>query len=216
MTTGGAPAAAPADVAAAALLDGYERSLPQVYGYLVARCGSVAVAEDITSETFLGAVAAVKNGTAPVPTTAWLVGIARHKLVDHWRRQEREQRKLTAVADLSEDTEDPWDERLQIGRAREVLDALAPHHRAALVLRYLDGLTVPEVSDHLGRTVHATEALLVRARRAFRSLYEQGEVDGGSGRIGDGAAAGGAARGATSKQPPEPDQTTPHDGGRQP
>lgn len=173
----GTPAARATDVAAEALLDGYERSLPQVYGYLVARCGSAALAEDLTSETYLGAVAAVQGGTSPVPTTAWLIGIARHKLVDHWRRQEREQRKLTAVADLHDDTDDPWDERLQIGRAREVLAELGPHHRSALVLRYLDGLTVAEVSDHLDRTVHATEALLVRARRAFRTLYEQGEAD---------------------------------------
>ena len=46
------------------------------------------------------------------------------------------------------------------------------HHRAALTLRYLDGLPVPEVASHLDRTVHATEALLVRARAAFRRIYE--------------------------------------------
>jgi RNA polymerase sigma-70 factor (ECF subfamily) len=39
-------------------------------------------------------------------------------------------------------------------------------------LRYLDGLPVPEVARHLDRTVHATEALLVRARAAFRRIYE--------------------------------------------
>ena len=50
------------------------------------------------------------------------------------------------------------------------------HHRAALTLRYLDGLPVPEVANHLGRTVHATEALLVRARTAFRHAYGE-EVD---------------------------------------
>jgi RNA polymerase sigma-70 factor (ECF subfamily) len=43
------------------------------------------------------------------------------------------------------------------------------------VLRYLDGLSVPEVAEALGRTVHATEALLVRARAAFRRVYEEGE-----------------------------------------
>jgi RNA polymerase sigma-70 factor (ECF subfamily) len=40
------------------------------------------------------------------------------------------------------------------------------------MLRYLDGLPVPEVARHLDRTVHATEALLVRARAAFRRIYE--------------------------------------------
>lgn len=44
-------------------------------------------------------------------------------------------------------------------------------HRAALTLRYLDGLPVPEVARALGRTVHATEAVLTRARAAFRRSY---------------------------------------------
>ena len=43
-----------------------------------------------------------------------------------------------------------------------------------LTLRYLDGLPVPEVADLLGRTVHTTEALLVRARNAFRAEYAEG------------------------------------------
>ena len=56
-----------------------------------------------------------------------------------------------------------------------MLQRLGPHHRAALTLRYMDDLPVPEVADLLGRTVHATEALLVRARRAFRSHYPEPE-----------------------------------------
>lgn len=156
-----------------ALLAGYDRSMPQVYGYLVSRVGSPAVAEDLTSETFLAAVTAVEAGTLRQPTVAWLIGVARHKLVDHWRRQGREDRRLHAVADLTETVDDPWDVRLEVAHAHHVLGGLGPHHRSALVLRYLDGLSVPEVAASLGRTVHATEALLVRARRAFRTAYEQ-------------------------------------------
>jgi RNA polymerase sigma-70 factor (ECF subfamily) len=44
-----------------------------------------------------------------------------------------------------------------------------------LTLRYLDDLSVPEVASELGRTVHATEALLSRARRAFRRAYDERE-----------------------------------------
>jgi RNA polymerase sigma-70 factor (ECF subfamily) len=43
------------------------------------------VAEDLTAETFLAAVSAVQRDTVPDLTVAWLVGVARHKLVDHWR-----------------------------------------------------------------------------------------------------------------------------------
>jgi RNA polymerase sigma-70 factor (ECF subfamily) len=42
-----------------------------------------------------------------------------------------------------------------------------------LTLRHLDGLSVPEVAEHLGRSVQATDALLSRARAAFRRDYPE-------------------------------------------
>jgi len=157
------------------LLDLYDEALPHVYGYLVSRCGDRALAEDLTAESFVAAVAALRKPEAPALTTAWLIGVARHKLVDHWRRVEREQRGLRLVHDHDADTDDPWDEVLDEMRAGQALALVGPHHRAALTLRYLDGLPVPDVAECLGRSVHATEALLVRARRAFRRAYTTGE-----------------------------------------
>lgn len=156
------------------LLTVFDEALPKVYGYMLSRSGDQALAEDLTADTFMAAAAAVWNGSAPTPTTRWLTGIARHKLADHWRRVDREQRALRLV-EASEATEDdPWDARLDVIRAREVLAGLRPQHRAALTLRHVDGLSVPEVATHLGRTVHATEALLSRARAAFRDRYAEG------------------------------------------
>jgi RNA polymerase sigma-70 factor, ECF subfamily len=153
------------------LLELYDEALPHVYGYLLARCRDKPLAEDLTAETFLAAVTAVGKPDAPPCSVAWLIGVARHKLADHWRRQEREERGLRLLDGPTAD--DPWDETVDAIRARAVLDELGPHHRAALTLRYLDGLPVPEVAGHLGRTVHATEALLVRARTAFRNAYRE-------------------------------------------
>ncbi len=156
-----------------ALVSLYDSALPEVYGYLASRCGSANVAEDLTSETFLAAVDAVRRHAVPELTVAWLIGVARHKLVDHWRRAEREGRALQAVDDPGGNVDDAWDVRLDIMRAHDTLATLGAHHRSALTLRYLDGLPVPEVASCLGRTVGATEVLLVRARKAFRSTYEQ-------------------------------------------
>ncbi|MEU5878972.1 sigma-70 family RNA polymerase sigma factor [Spirillospora sp. NPDC047279] len=156
-----------------ALLDLYDAALPEVYGYLLSRCGLRTLAEDLTAETFLAAVEAVRKEAPPELSTAWLVGVARHKLADHWRRADREQRMLRAIDGGGPDTDDPWDERLDALLAREVLQELGPHHRAVLTLRYLDGLPVPQVAEHLDRTVRATEALLVRAKAAFRQEYDR-------------------------------------------
>src|ERR1700761_1825343 len=157
------------------LLELYDDALPHVYGYLLARCGDTGLAEELTSESFLAAVHAVRKPGAPDPSVPWLIGVARHKLADHWRRVEREQRGLRLLDGGRALVDDPWDSAVDRIRARAVLDQLGPHHRAALTLRYLDGLPVPEVASHLDRTVHATEALLVRARAAFRRSYEEGD-----------------------------------------
>ena len=161
-----------------ALLALYDSAMPEVYGYLASRSGSATVAEELTSETFLAAVDAVRRDRVPELTVAWLIGVARHKLVDHWRRAERENRSLRAVdADPVGTPADEWDIRLDALAAHRTLARLGAHHRGALTLRYLDGLPVRDVADALGRTVGATEVLLVRAKAAFRDLYEHGEED---------------------------------------
>lgn len=155
------------------LLALYDEALPAVYGYLLRRCADRSVAEDLTSETFLACAAGLSD--APPLTVGWVVGIARHKLVDHWRRQARGERLLESLPGGLDD--DPWDATLDRLRAQEVLCSLGAHHRAALTLRYLDDLSVPQVAAALDRSLHATEALLVRARSAFRTAYERSAGD---------------------------------------
>jgi len=157
------------------LLELYDDALPHVYGYLLARCGDASLAEDLTAESFLAAVHAARKPGAPGPSVPWLIGVARHKLADHWRQAGRERRGLRLLDSGPLPADDPWDTVVDRIRAQDVLGRLSPHHRAALTLRYIDGLPVTEVARHLERTLHATEALLVRARAAFRRIYEAEE-----------------------------------------
>ena len=154
-----------------ALLDIYDTAVPAVYGYLKPRCGDDALAEDLTAETFLSACDAVQRGKVDDVTVAWLIGIARHKLVDHWRWRERYEKHLRAVADVREDAEDPWDAALDAMTVERALGSLTAVNRLALTLRYLDGLPVAEVASLLNRTIAATDQVLARARRAFRDNF---------------------------------------------
>ena len=168
--------------AEADLLVLYDLALPQVYGYLLRRCGDRDLAEELTSETFLAAANVARRPDPSPLDVGWLIGVARHKLADHWRRQAREQRNMRAVATdptVAAAKVDPWDARLDALQARAALVRLAPQHRAALTLRYVDDLPVSQVAGLLGRTVHATEALLVRARHEFRAIHDREEGSDG-------------------------------------
>lgn len=153
-----------------------DAALPVVYDYLVRRCGSRAIAEDLLSDTVVAAVAQVTSGRTGDLSIPYLVGIARHKLADHWRREARATRHLESVAftaDEARSEPEPFDSE----RTARTLAGLSPMQRMALVLRYVDGLSVAEVATEVGRSLHATETLLMRAKAAFRSHYSLVEVD---------------------------------------
>jgi RNA polymerase sigma-70 factor (ECF subfamily) len=101
----------------------------------------------------------------------WLIGTARHKLIDHWRRNGRQHDALAELWDDMPAPVDPHDQPIEVETAQSTLAVLAPLHRTVLTLRYCDGLPVGDVANTIGRTVHATEALLTRAKAAFRSNY---------------------------------------------
>jgi len=151
----------------------YGETLPAVYGYLLHRCGgSAATAEDLTQETFAAAVAELRKGREIDNPPAWVIGIARHKLLDHYRRQARAERVVELPDGDGADLPDDRD-----GEARErTIAALAlvpAAQRAALVLRHVDGYSVPEVAGLLGRSVEAVESLLARGRISFRRAYAE-------------------------------------------
>lgn len=172
----------------------YDRAVPRVYGYFFHRCGGASgIAEELTQETFLTAVTAIRAGRPIVAPLPWLFGIARHKLLDHYRREAR----IGAGTLVSweawhgggEEPEandgdlglEPWDEGNRRERTLTALAALPVAQRQALTLRYLDGLSVPEIADALGRGVHAVESLLARGRATFKRAYlaQQEVADGG-------------------------------------
>jgi RNA polymerase sigma-70 factor, ECF subfamily len=164
----------PSPRAPGALSSMYDEALPAVYGYLLRRCGSVELAEDLTSATFVAAATAVQRDTVPDLSVAWLVGVARHKLVDHWRHRAMAERSLTLLEGGGDESVDPAQEIVDAEAARVLLRELPPDYCTVLTLRYLDDLSVPDTADLIGRSVHATESLLARARNAFRDLYGGG------------------------------------------
>jgi RNA polymerase sigma-70 factor (ECF subfamily) len=105
----------------------------------------VPLPEDRTAETLLAAVDAVRRDHLAPVSVPWLVGVARHKLVDHWRRQAREEKGLRAVeADgrrRQDRRDDEWDVRLDAMGASNNLALLWPLHRAVLTLYYFDDLS---------------------------------------------------------------------------
>ena len=152
----------------------YRASLPEVYAYVLHRCGTRSVAEDIVQETYLAAVKALNTNSVDELNIRWLIGVARYKILDHFRRQSRSPRTADEPVDevvTSDAALDAWSLEPSRDGVQTALDALTPVHRMVLLLRHLDGYPVTEIASAIGKSVHATESLLVRARQTFKRRY---------------------------------------------
>lgn len=153
----------------------YERHLPAIWRYVRLNVDQQQVAEDVVSETFLSAFRNLKAFRSESGTAyGWLLGIARHKLVDLRRRASRAQFRTLSATEEPTDY-DPSYGTLLATEARtavlQVLESLPDNERLVLELKYFDCLSVREIAERMARTEKAVEAMLYRARQSFRRRY---------------------------------------------
>ena len=155
----------------------YDAHVDTVYRYVYRRCRDHALAEDVTQETFVDVVRSeVEPSTV---TVAWLLTVARNKLVDILRRQIRYEEKLQIIANsLSSSPVVDTVERLIIEQA---LESLPVHYRLVITLHYLNGMTIAAIARELERSPKSIEGLMTRARRSLEAELQavRAENEGG-------------------------------------
>jgi RNA polymerase sigma-70 factor (ECF subfamily) len=149
----------------------YRQYLDPVYRYCYHRLGSKEVAEDVTSQVFAKALAALPAYRGERPFRSWLFAIAHNAIVDAHRTRWRH-RPLDVANEVLDPTASPEDLALAAERDRAVqtlLAALTPDQARVIELR-LVGLTEVEIARVLDRRPGAIRALQFRALIRLRSL----------------------------------------------
>lgn len=144
----------------------YRAHVDEVYRYVFRRCRDHALAEDVVHDVFT-TVARTVDEPADI-SIGWLKRVARNQLIDIIRRNDNYERKLRLLNAATARPSDTATETL--GAA---LDLLAPINRVVLTLRYLDGLSIAEISEALNRPPKGVEALITRSRAALRLALEE-------------------------------------------
>lgn len=158
----------------------YDHALPVVFGFVHARCGGDrTLAQDITQDAFVEAVRCRDRFDGRSEPVTWICGIARHRLADHYRHEQRDRRRTLQLAGQAQQAPDPAESAGTSDSVRRALHHLPTGQQQVLVLHYLDGAPVREIAQLLGRTEGSVESLLSRGRAAFRRELgaEAGEPD---------------------------------------
>jgi RNA polymerase sigma-70 factor (ECF subfamily) len=158
-----------------------------LYRYALLRVSDPDLAGDLVQDTFLSALKGVENFRGGSTVRTWLVGILKHKIIDHYRRNKTEVLATDAALGNEDDdldhvdrASDRWSEApSQLVENREFwatftscLEGLPEAHRRAFSLREFDGLPGEEICKILDVTPSNLWVMLHRARAKLRRCLE--------------------------------------------
>ena len=149
--------------------------------YLNTYTGNLREAEELAMDAFvkLGIKRPQNRQLASFKT--WFYTIARNLAINHLRKKARSREvSLDDCQEMLNDQitlEQHYIRKEQMIHLHQSMQKLSPVHRQILWLTYFEGFTAKQSAQVIHRTVHATEALLSRARKALRhQLEEEGFV----------------------------------------
>jgi RNA polymerase sigma-70 factor (ECF subfamily) len=157
----------------------YDHYHASVYRFLYYRVGSVPLAEDLTAETFFRALRSMSSFRwQGKDFGAWLMTIARNLAMDHFKAgRTRLEQTTEDMATLDTTTEGPENAVLSLLTNEALLEALSQlptEQRECLVMRFLQGLSIAETADALGRSAGAVKQLQLRGVRNLAKILPEG------------------------------------------
>lgn len=161
----------------------YDRYVDTVFRFIYFRVGNRQLAEDLTSDTFLRALKRIGSFTwQGRDLGAWLVTIARNLVADHFKSG-RYRLEITTGDVLDADKEDRGPEGTPEAAVVDhitnvtlltAVKRLNPEQQECIVLRFLQGFSVAETAQAMGKNEGAIKALQYRAVRALARLLPDG------------------------------------------
>lgn len=155
-----------------------ERYADCLYSYVRRRVMPQAeTVDDLVQEVFLAAWNSLRSFRGEASLRNWLLGIARHKIEDYYRKRLREPEVLDEInEELPEQVfipryEDQLDRAANFEKTYRVLAKLPESYGLVLLWRYLEQRSAREMAQLTGRTEKAVERLLARARDRFRKEW---------------------------------------------
>jgi RNA polymerase sigma-70 factor (ECF subfamily) len=158
----------------AAYREALHRIAARLRGYLRRRMQAVPDdVEDLVQETLLALH--LQRGTydPALPVSAWVLAIARHKLVDLWRRRGRQEALHDPIDDVDEaELAAPLADGGSQRDLAQLLGALPEAQRRAIVLTKIEGLSVTEASQRTGASESAIKVQVHRGLKRLAALVK--------------------------------------------
>lgn len=148
----------------------------EIYIYIFLRVRHKQESEDMTQETFVKAIRTEERYIeGSVNISALLKTIARNLIIDRWRKKQKTLDPLTLepeliLTDIGSDLEKIIEQKEQVAYALSILN---DEQRRVITLRLLQGLSVKETANLLGRSENFVKVTQFRAIHKVKDLMKK-------------------------------------------
>ena len=156
----------------------YDRFGPLVYSLCRRGVAVEADAEDVTQQVFISAWKSRDRYDASRPLGAWIVGIAKFKILDAQRAAGRRRDTATESVSAAEESprRDPLDQLADRMVLVDALTALPPERRTVLERAFFSDLTHPQIAAELDLPVGTVKSHIRRGLASLREHLEGASV----------------------------------------
>lgn len=168
------------------ILSGHEPSLRLFYqthigkltSFVRKKIGDETDVEEIVQDTFIASLEALRDFTFRCSLSTFLCSIAKRKVVDFYRKKKLKRilfsqfPQFESLMSILTTPEEKLDETLLVEKIERTFNALTPRYARILRLKYIEGLSVSQISQELSISFKSVESILFRARRAFVAYYD--------------------------------------------
>ncbi len=150
---------------------------PELHRYVARMIGSTVDAEDVVQDTLVKAHDSLALLNSRSNVRGWLFRIAHNKAIDQLRRDANEPLELLDEYPMTDEPDQPLEEKELAALALSVFLKLAPRQRSSVILKDVLGYSLAEISELLNATVPEIKAALYRGRTRLRELSKTVEVN---------------------------------------
>lgn len=154
----------------------YDKYVKNIYRFIYIKVANRQIAEDLTQDVFLKAWQHLVDKKKIKSFQAFVFRIARNSVVDHYRSNNNQELPLEYIGELEDITKSitsEIDKSMEAAALLEEIRKLKPEYQEVLILRYVEELSIDDISDVMQKDNNNVRVTLHRALSKLKQIIQE-------------------------------------------
>jgi RNA polymerase sigma-70 factor (ECF subfamily) len=155
----------------------YDLYAERIYRFIFFKVNKKEEAQDLTSEVFLKVWQYIIDGKQIKNLNAFFYQVARNLVIDYYRKSSQKDIPIDEPGNIAQerfaiDHLEKIEDKIQFEKIEIKLTELKDEYREVIILRYIEGLSMIEIADIIGKKKGNVRVILYRALNTLKELMD--------------------------------------------